>query len=171
MEQINILKHKAEIPHQPVHVVFPHVVPAQRHASAVHFPEARQQMAQRGLAAAGRADDGRCRPLGNIQRHTVDDRLFAIQEANVLRTVIAALRLDLRAGNIHGRQVQYGAGLPHAAVHHAQQTRLRARLLQPLGEQERADQQHTAAEQLHMAAGIEHERQRRNAHVDELGHG
>ena len=53
-------------------------------------------MAQRGLAAARGADDGSGRPLGDIQRYTVDDGLFAVGEMNVLRTDIMLLRTKLR---------------------------------------------------------------------------
>ena len=91
-----------EFLHQAVHVVFSYIVASQRDSSTVHVPETGEQMAERGLAAAGRADDGRGRPLGNVQCDSIDDGFFAIREVNVLCVEVMVLRRKLRTGNIHG---------------------------------------------------------------------
>ena len=79
-EQVDVLEHEGEVLHQAVHVVVPHVAPAQGHRPGVRVPEPGQQVDQRGLAAAGGADDGGGGPFGDVQRYAVDDLLFVIGE-------------------------------------------------------------------------------------------
>ncbi len=61
----------------------------------------------------------------------------------------------LRTGNVHGRQAKNGHRLIHAGLNHAQQARLRSRLLQSFREQEEQMQKHDAVQQLHPSAGVE----------------
>lgn len=98
-------------------------MPAQSDLPTVHAPEAGQQVAE-GDLAAGRPDDGGDGPLGNVQRDAVNDGFFAIREANVLCMKVAALRVELRTGNVHGGQIQDSVGLIHAGVRHPQQAGL-----------------------------------------------
>ena len=56
-EQIGPLKHKGKIADETVIAVFPHIPSAKAHAAALHVPEPRHEIAQRGLAGAGGADD------------------------------------------------------------------------------------------------------------------
>ena len=82
---------------------------------------------------------------------------------------VMLLRPKLRTGNVHGRQAKNGHRLIHAGLNHAQQARLRSRLLQSFREQERANAEHDAVQQLHPSAGVEDKRQHHNAHINELG--
>ena len=101
-------------------------------------------MAERGLSAAGRPDDGRRCPLRNVQRDSVDNLLFAIGKRNVICMKIMVLRRKFRAGNIHGGQIQNVRCLIHAGIHHPQKAGLCAGLFQPFREQEGADAEHDA---------------------------
>ncbi len=101
VEQIDVLEHEAEISHQAVHIVFPHIVPAQCDLSAVHVPEAGQQMAEGGLAAAGGAHKGVDRAFTEGQVDAVQDLRITIAKVDIVQRHGAALR---------GLRVRFGTG-------------------------------------------------------------
>jgi len=58
LEQENILKHKADLAHQIVFCHITHIYTANGNAARGHIPKAGNQIGNRTLAAAGRADNG-----------------------------------------------------------------------------------------------------------------
>ena len=132
VEQVNALEYKAEILHQAVHVIVPHILAAQDHTSTVHIPETGQQMAQRGLAAAGLPHNSVLDFWENIQRNSLNNWSSIAGKSDIFCPEIAVLRLLLCTGKIHGGQIQNIIGLIDTGIHNPQQARLRARLFQPL---------------------------------------
>lgn len=106
---------------------------------------------------------------GMSQCDSVDNLLFAIGKRNLICMKIMELRRKFCAGNIHGRKVQNVRCLIHAGIHHPQQARLCAGLLQTFREQEGTDAEHDAVEKLHAAICVKHKRQHHDTHINELG--
>ena len=79
-EKIGPLEHEGEIADEAVVAVLPHIPSAEAHAAALHIPEPRHEIAQRGLATSGRTDDGHGGFLRDGQGHIVQDGLAVIGE-------------------------------------------------------------------------------------------
>ena len=74
---------------------------ADGHAPAVHIPESRDQIAQRGLARAGRADDCRRGLIRNAERHILQHRARFVGKVDRLKLNVMRLRHDLPPVVIH----------------------------------------------------------------------
>ena len=78
LKEIHILKDKAEVSHEAVHAVLPHIGAAQTHLTAVHVPESGYQMAKCGLSASAGTHNGCGGPFRDMQGDAVDDFSFIV---------------------------------------------------------------------------------------------
>jgi len=106
-EEERILQHDAELTAVRAQLDLAQVVPVDPHRAAVGVVEARDELRQRRLAAAGLADERDAATLGHVQVDVVQDVLRAVGEADVIEIdtpvdaaeLAGALRVpDLRLG-------------------------------------------------------------------------
>jgi len=138
------------------------------HTAALHVPEPRHEIAQRGLAAAGGADDGNRRFLRDGQGHIVQNGLAVIGEIHMGQGDVLPFRRQILPINIHGLHTQDGICLVHADVDGAEQSRKASGRIQLFKENEGADEHQKAIRQLHCAAEVEYDGSGADGNAGEL---
>ena len=101
VEEVDVLEDEGELRHEVGGVPVAHIFVADAHASRVHVVEARDEARDRGLAAAGGADDRGHRLRFDAEGHALQDGVVGlVGEGHVLE------------GN---RRARRGRGLVHAS--------------------------------------------------------
>ena len=162
------MEHEGEIADETVIAVFPHIPSAKAHAAALHIPEPRHKIAERGLAAAGRADDGDSRFLRNGQGYIVQNGLAVIGKVYMAKLNVLPLRRQLLSFNVHGFYAQNRICFVHTDVDGTEQSRKAPGRIQLLKENEGADEHQKAIRQLHGAAEIEYDGSGADGNAGEL---
>ncbi len=91
LKEPRVLQHHAEGAPQVAARIVAHVAPVDEDGAGVHIVKAHEQLDHRGLAGAGRADDGDGLARRHVAAPVVDDRLLGIvAEAHVPERHVAA---------------------------------------------------------------------------------
>ena len=129
MKEINILKYKAEIFHQAVHIIFTDIYSTKHYRALVHIPKSGKQMAERSFSTARGSDNGSCALFRNIYRYSINNFPLIIRKADIFCTKVTTLWQQLSTRGIHYEKPQNFICLIDTGIHHPQKRGLCASLL------------------------------------------
>ena len=170
LKEIHILKDKAEVSHEAVHAVLPHIGAAQTHLTAVHVPESGYQMAKCGLSASAGTHNGCGGPFRDMQGDAVDDFSFIVGKIYIFHIDGIIGGNNVLSTDIHRFQVKDLLSLIHADIHGAEQRRIISGGIQTGINDKGTDHHGDAHHQLHGPLQIKPEGQQAHDNAGHFGH-